>query len=363
MSKRNGTIVADDGYKAKIRSTVFDDSVLEDDGVIECLAGCTSITLQSPSVTPNHRIDIINSTGEDIDILGVGIPIGNEPTGNPTSVVLKKGSTITLHNNGVEYRIIEGSGVFDLSEVELISGTGITIEPTNNGAIIYVNPTAGDIDLTLDTASNYKGKTFTFKRVVNGGNFAKFTPDIGEFIDNISSLYYLALGRKNDAITIYSDGTNWSILSRYTTNLAIIQCVTPGTTQALTLNTEVEIDCFDFDVTSSYGRLTADAANNKIIIENKEDLATPYHIHFKIIGEFSANSTEFDMDLYIGGVFSERLASQFLQKQNKNYTILGDTTITFLGAVPSDITVRITSDKSGTFTYVKASLVVNGTRG
>ena len=363
MSKRNGTITADYGYRAKIRSTSVDTSILEDDGVIECLTGCSSVILQSPSVMPNHRVDIINVSGEDIDILGIGIPIGNLPTGNPTSLVLKDKYSITLHNNGVEYREIEESGVFDISEVNLVSGTGITVEPTNTGAVIYVDPSSGDINATLNSASLYKGMTFTFKRLTNGGNVAKFTPAIGEFIDNISSLYYLAFGRKNDALTMYSDGTNWIILDRYTTNLAVIQCLTPGSTQALTLNVDAEIDCFDTDITSSFGRLTADSANNKIIIENKEDLVIPYHVHFKLIGEFDINATELDIDLYVGGVFSERLASQFLQKKDKKYTILGDTIITFMGAVPSDITLKIISDNTGTLTYEKITLAVDGTRG
>ena len=106
MSKRNGTIEANHGFQAKIRNAIFDTSILEDDGVIECFDNCFNVTLQSPLVTPNHRVEIINVTTHVIDILGVGIPIGNKPGGNPTSTKVNPGHTIVLHNNGTEYRII-----------------------------------------------------------------------------------------------------------------------------------------------------------------------------------------------------------------------------------------------------------------
>lgn len=120
-----------------------------------------------------------------------------------------------------------GFGVYKDSAVEVVPNqVGVTIQSTNSGAVIFLDATSGDIAETLGEAANYFNKTFTFKRLDNSSNTVSLSPSVGDNIDQTDSNGAVALFGQDDAITMYSDGNNWEIISSYKTNGADVVSIT-----------------------------------------------------------------------------------------------------------------------------------------
>ena len=75
--------------------------------------------------------------------------------------------------------------------------------------IIYANASAGAITISLPPAADNIGVVYTIKKVDNSLNVVTIDPNGSETIDG--GLTY-TISNPNEAITIQSDGSNWSII-------------------------------------------------------------------------------------------------------------------------------------------------------
>lgn len=196
-----------------------------------------------------------------------------------------------------------GYGVYTQDAVNVLGATGITTEPTNNGAIIYLDPTAGNIIEILASAKEYQGKTFTLKRVTNGANYISLSPAAGEFIDDVDDTQSIVLGLANDVMSIHSNGTNWSISQRATVCWGTMKRTGGIGTQAITTSW-TKLDLFDTDIFSTAGRLTSDQANDQILIDSLEGAVDGYRVNFYASIEFSSNQ-DVEFCIYNNGVATD----------------------------------------------------------
>ena len=158
------------------------------------------------TVVGSAQIQTLVSSGSVIELVVKALNTG----GSRQTIIRGDDSATTIRLRQL------GFGVYNDDSVGVIQGIGILVEPTNNGAIIYFDPSAGNIIETLGSAKDYFNKTFILKRITNGNNFVKLSPAIGEFIDDIDDTQAIVMGQSNDVLSIHSDGFKWHITQRAT---------------------------------------------------------------------------------------------------------------------------------------------------
>ena len=167
---------------------------------IEYTAGKNDVEMVVPDISANDVLEIRSNSAQftDIKVYFPQDTITGVGAGSTTATQLRDALEAiffleVVSTDDLDLKVnksgdtITGNIVFDASLVNVISGVGITIEPTNDGAVIYLDASAGDIDQVLGSAANYINKDFTFKRTTNGGNVVRLSPATGENTTEISS--------------------------------------------------------------------------------------------------------------------------------------------------------------------------------
>lgn len=126
---------------------------------------------------------------------------------------------------------------------------------------IQVDPTLGDIVLTLPDAASNSGLEFFIKRTVNGGNIVSLDSAGSDTIDDTDVGYILSL--INEYIGVYSDGTtSWKIFDKDIFSI----CSMTATAQSFVVTTSptkfTSWDTVIFDTPSKLiGNLTTDVVD------------------------------------------------------------------------------------------------------
>ena len=161
-----------------------------------------------------------------------------------------------------------------------------------------VDPTAGEVTLTLPDSATNAGKRFFIKRIANGGNAIRVIPSGSDLIDGNGDLFVLAT--RNEYLEVISDGsTNWRSVGQRTFAFASIQTSTPDTfalTTGLTKLTTWAIDAF-----TTLSRLEANSANDQIDIIYVSAPVDGYLVSATVTVEFTNNQT-ITAQIYADGV-------------------------------------------------------------
>lgn len=100
---------------------------------------------------------------------------------------------------------MQGAGEFTVTAIQT------TYTATYEDDIIIVT-TGGPFTITLPTAVNHAGKTYTVKNLT--ATTITIDPNGSETIDGAAT--YAGLTGVNDSVTFYSDGSNWKIQATHT---------------------------------------------------------------------------------------------------------------------------------------------------
>lgn len=249
-----------------------------------------------------------------------------------------------------------GFGVFSASTVSLFPiDPAVNIVPTTYGAIIYVDPSFGNVIKVLPSASLFQEKEFVIKRIVNGSNYISIEPAAGEFIDSISSSSALVMGLSGDSVRLRSDGVMWHILDRKTSAWGSISYQGSSTNQSVTTSWQ-KLNVFNTDLYQTAGRVTPDSANDKITVERVELAQDGYKIYFNISFEFS-NNVDIDFCVYVGGVATS-ICNTVAGRGNRAIGTTIAAPISVSPPEPKDIEIYVRADSNGTLTALEANLSI-----
>ena len=148
----------------------------------------------------------------------------------------------------------------DLSSYEITNTSGTVDLAYQNH---YVDPTAGDVTLTLPDSrlTTNDGALVTIKRVENGGNIVKIETASGDFINGYST--DLILSNKNEYTTIQAlPVIGWQTLNKHTTAYASIALTTPTTFAATTGFTK--LTTWDLDLFSTNQKFEANSSGSTL---------------------------------------------------------------------------------------------------
>ena len=131
---------------------------------------------------------------------------GNYYITSSSSDTNKKNFFVYNHQYTADYKDSTYSSAFNITT----KTADYTI--TNNDRIILVDASSNSVNITLPSASGYKGRLFTIKVLTIGGGYsATVTAQSGETIDG-SNTY--SFSSDYDFITVASDNSNWYIIAK-----------------------------------------------------------------------------------------------------------------------------------------------------
>jgi len=135
----------------------------------------------------------------------------------PTVTSDTSNGSILISSNGAKPLIVRDGTIFAASPYLFhdikSTATSVTATYTIKGddQIVKADATSGAFTTTLPTAVGVTGKLYTIKRTNSGSNAVTVGTTSSQTIDG-STTYTLA--NQYDAITVYSDGSNWQSTSR-----------------------------------------------------------------------------------------------------------------------------------------------------
>jgi hypothetical protein len=157
----------------------------------------------SLQVTTLH-VNTIDNYGSPINILGnLNIATGNSLLTN--SIQSTNGTVINIGSNlNIQEKLVDSAVLITTNPA-----TVIIVISANDFYNVYIASNGGNITYSLPNPSTSTGSQYTFK--CNGTTTATVNRQDGGLIDaNLT----VALGNFN-ALTVYCDGTNWWIFSRF----------------------------------------------------------------------------------------------------------------------------------------------------
>jgi hypothetical protein len=182
---------------------------------------------------------------DDLELSGTTYTAPNLVSTDPDSLV-KRSDLVAQFDDVNSYEITNTSGTVDLSY-------------QNH----YVDPTAGDVTLTLPDSqlTTSDGALVTIKRVENGGNIVKIETTGGDFINGYSN--DVILSNKNEYTTIQAlPIIGWQTLNKHTTAYASIALTTPTTFAATTGFTK--LTTWDLDLFSTNQKFEANNSGSTL---------------------------------------------------------------------------------------------------
>jgi len=148
----------------------------------------------------------------------------------------------------------------DLASYEITNTSGTVDLAYQNH---YVDPTAGDVTLTLPDSqlTTSDGALVTIKRVENGGNIVKIETTGGDSINSYSTDFILS--NQNEYITLQAlPVIGWQTLNKHTTAYASIALTTPTTFAATTGFTK--LTTWDLDLFSTNQKFEANSSGSTL---------------------------------------------------------------------------------------------------
>ena len=169
-----------------------------------------------------------------------------------------------------------------------VDTTSRTLVPFTDGNIL-ADCTAGNLTYTLPAAASNTGVRFFVKRFDSSTNYVDVATT--DQIDSSTASY--RLGRQNERVEVESNGVNWFVRqSRDTAFAALIADNTATQTVAVADTFEKYLGFTASGQISTPGRLTADGANDKIVINHFNGPTTDgYDVKGVISFEHTNNST------------------------------------------------------------------------
>lgn len=149
----------------------------------------------------------VDSSGNFTGILETGLVLTDNTTGNVSATA--HGFAPKLPNDGAKY--LNGLGGYTVpNKITPVTKTAdYTVLDDDGYSLIKVDPTAGNVTITLPTAADNSGRIIKIAVSTTGGSV---TVD-GEGSETIDGLTIIVLNRKYDYLEVCSDGTGWTILS------------------------------------------------------------------------------------------------------------------------------------------------------
>jgi len=230
-----------------------------------------------------NRYQNFQTTGAAID--------GTNYAKIPVSVVgggsnIRNGATVSVY--GVETAASSKSVMFKT----------VTSNHTVDTPMTFVDPSSGDVTVTLADGAEWTGIAQTVQRVANGGNTVSIQ-STGGMINGYNTSF--VFGNMNDVATFFYDGSDYFVTSRLSNAIAAITLSAQTTANITTSFTKLDI--FDIDSYSTPGRLVGDAANAEIDILTHPGGGAEegYRVDFTITFE-AGNGDIVDAQVFIGGV-------------------------------------------------------------
>jgi len=240
--------------------------------------------------------------------------------------------------------------------VKVITAATYTILKTD--FMIFADTTTQAITLTLPaivSGAADDGRMFRIQKVFNNTNSLKITPQSPSKINSEAS--DTITGLQNDALTYMASGGDWFIINRDTTSFGVIQQLTPGTTQGLTL-TLAKLAVFDTDTFETPGVLTADSTNDLVSVDHSERLSVggdAFLVEFMVEISNYSNNQEIFCEVFIDGVAANIQDVQ--QTSNAFNTVLKARGLRRVLA-PKNIELRIAASNVSTATFETCELIV-----
>lgn len=97
----------------------------------------------------------------------------------------------------------------DVFQRKVVEAKTVNYTAKDSDEIITSDATAGQVTITLPTASGRKGKKFVIKRIDASANDTIIDGAGAETIDGVATK---TLSSQFDSLTIVSDGTNWIVV-------------------------------------------------------------------------------------------------------------------------------------------------------
>jgi hypothetical protein len=195
-------------------SLIFDpvNNVFVSTNVLNCLFSATNVSMGTMGtgtaaalterLTVQGNINLYNDN--DQILFGRGKTETIESNGN--DLLLNGSRYIGLHKNSPTSKIHSGG-----SEAKALVTLGASTTLNDTNYTVLINSTLGSIVVALPSALTCTGRIYVLKRIDSSVNSININPFGSETIDG-STLY--PLPNQYDAITIQSDGTNWSIIGK-----------------------------------------------------------------------------------------------------------------------------------------------------
>ena len=242
----------------------------------------------------------------------------------------------------------------DLSSYEITNTSG-TVDLTYQNH--YVDPTAGDVTLTLPNSqlATNDGALVTIKRVENGGNIVKIETAGGDFINGYSTDAILSNG--NEYITLQAlPVIGWQTLNKHTTAYANIILTTPTTFAATTGFTK--LTTWDLDLFSTNQKFEANSSGSTLdVLHHTGAPFDAYAINATISIE-GLKDKYIEAQLYdgAGNPLSPYVAVNGLGAGKPiTITLLAEVLIAAVGTIE----IRLLSESAQTLTISAASLLGN----
>ena len=149
----------------------------------------------------------VDSSGNFTGIPETGLSLTDNTTSNVSATA--HGFAPKLPNDGAKY--LNGFGGYTVpNKITPVTKTGdYTVLDDDGYGLIRVDPTAGNVTITLPTAADNNGRIIRTSVTATGGSVTV----VGEGSETIDGLASIVLNRKYDYLEVCSDGTEWTILS------------------------------------------------------------------------------------------------------------------------------------------------------
>lgn len=219
-----------------------------------------------------------------------------------------------------------------------------------NSPIVLADPSGGSITLTLPTALIASQKTVIVKRITNGQNAVTIAADGVETIDGFQPEFIL--GNINEHVALYSNGVEWFVLGRRTFAFASMES-SGGTFNSTT--SFVKFDQWTTNIFSTPGRMSADFANDQLVISTYSGAIQDGYDIVAILNYEGSNNRVSTAQLFFNGVAVGQPVSSLGNGAGKPATLLVNGTIGITAAGNFD--VRVMSDTADTLTILSASII------
>ena len=127
---------------------------------------------------------------------------------NSTAVAHTTGTAVDLNVSAAVVNSLKSEINNKLDIPNVITKTA-AYTATDSDAIILCDASSGAFTLTLPTAAERSGKSYTIKKTDSSANIVTIDGDGSETIDGELTQ---TLSAQDDSISVISDGTNWSII-------------------------------------------------------------------------------------------------------------------------------------------------------